>query len=400
MPFCFLSGYSIITISFGERAAAPARRVKICLRGVGMKRRLLVLSAPIGAGHVKAAEALCQTYIEHCGGDAFHVDFFRYSNPTLSHLVEQGYYLMTKHTPSVYKMMYNIEDRPFTPVKNLERFFGVKKFQKLIAEYRPDIILSTHFLPAAVTSYMYPRLSIPNGVVLTDYASHRMWVYPNNQRFFVAHEGMREELKGMDVEGARICVSGIPLRPCFKGPFDRGALRRALKFDATAPLILLMSGGNAIGPLVEVLENLAALRGNVQIAAIAGRNQKMYREMRLTMRSLGLRGRTARFVTNIHEWMAASDLLISKAGGLTVTEAMAVGLPMLVIKPTPGQEVANTMFLTKAGAALYLKDVAELTPTVANLTIKTAQLTAMRQAAAGLAKLNATEDILAEMNRL
>lgn len=365
-----------------------------------MKKRLLVLSAPIGAGHVKAAEALCQVHVDKFGGEAFHVDFFRYANPKLSRLVEQGYYLMTKHTPSVYKLMYNLEDHPISPIKNLERYLGVRKYRELIKEFQPDIILSTHFLPAAVTSYMYANMPIPNGVVLTDYVSHRMWIYPNTQRFFVAHEGMRDELRQMDVEDARICVSGIPIRPCFSQQFDRAALRKTLKLDPHLPVILMMSGGNAIGPLIEILENFSHLKEGFQVAAITGRNQKMYREMRHLMRTLGLRGRVIGFANNMHEWMAGSDLLISKAGGLTVSEALTVGLPMLVIKPTPGQEDGNTAFLTQAGAALYLKDVAELNPVISELLNNPPKLTAMSQAAKRLGRLNAAETILTEMYKL
>ena len=154
------------------------------------KNRLLILSASIGAGHVKAAEALAKAYNEQFGGEAVHLDFFRYASPTISRWAEQAYYIMTKHTPGVYKLLYDIEDRPNSPTKKMEVHLGTKRYKDLIKEYRPDAIISTHFLPAAVVSHMYQRFPIPRGLV--NDTSYPMWLYPNNQRFCGAC-GMAED---------------------------------------------------------------------------------------------------------------------------------------------------------------------------------------------------------------
>jgi len=365
-----------------------------------MKNRLLILSASIGAGHVKAAEALAKAYNEQFGGEAVHLDFFRYASPTISRWAEQAYYIMTKHTPGVYKLLYDIEDRPNSPTKKMEVHLGTKRYKDLIKEYRPDAIISTHFLPAAVVSHMYQRFPIPNGVLLTDYISHPMWLYPNNQRFFVAHAGMAEELKRFGIEEDRIRVTGIPVRPCFAQKFDRRQLRAKLKLDPELVTILLMSGGNAIGPLVEVLSALSRIDKPYQIVVITGRNRKVFRELSRVRRAVGLRGRILGYVENVHEWMAISDLLISKAGGLTVTEALNSGLPMLIIRPTPGQEVGNTEFLQQAGACLPVKNVKELIGALDGLLNNPEQLRMMKESTLRLARPNATMDILTEMEAL
>lgn len=365
-----------------------------------MAQRLLVLSASIGAGHVKAAEALCQGFTEQYGGEACHLDFFRYSTPKFSRLIEQAYYVVTKHTPAVYKLLYNIEDRRNSPIRKMEVYLGVKKYRAMLEHYQPDVIISTHFLPASVVSFMYPQYPIPNGVVLTDFVSHPMWVYPNNQMFFVAHEGMAEELRRLNVEDSRIRVTGIPVRPMFTQALDKKALRDKLRLDPTLPVILLMSGGNAIGPLAEALEALSKVEEGFQVVAVAGRNRQIFRDLKEVFESLGLRGKVLGFIDNVNEWMAVADLLVSKAGGLTVTEALASGLPMLIIRPTPGQEDGNTQFLTAAGAAIHLKSMSELDKAVHELLSSPGRLESMREQALHYARPNATSDILQGIQEL
>ncbi|HEX2952419.1 MAG TPA: glycosyltransferase [Bacillota bacterium] len=365
-----------------------------------MAKRILILSASIGAGHVKAAEALCQSYVANFSGEACNLDFFRYSTPLISRWVEQAYYLVTKHTPAVYKLLYEIEDRPNSPIKKVEAYIGLKKYRAMIESYRPDAIICTHFLPAAVASYMYPKYPIPNGVVLTDYISHPMWVHANNQMFFVAHEGMVEELKNLGVAEEKVKVTGIPIRPMFSQCLDKRSLREKLHLDPDLPLILLMSGGNAIGPLDEAAEALAKVNGEFQVVAITGRNRKYFHELKHVFSQTHLRGRVLGFIDNIHEWMAASDLLISKAGGLTVSEALASGLPMLLIRPTPGQEDGNTRFLTDAGAGIYLKNLSELQDAVENLIKNPEILVAMGKQARSIARPNAATEILQTMLEL
>lgn len=365
-----------------------------------MSHRLLVLSASIGAGHAVAAEALCRTYEEKFGGETYHLDFLRYTRPHLSRTVEQAYYLVTKHTPSIWKLIYNMGGIQNAPIKRLEKYIGLRKYRELIKEYRPDAIISTHFLPAAIVSYLYPELPIPNGVVLTDYVSHQLWVNPHTQAFFVAHPAMKEELSALGVAESRIRVTGIPIRPCFLQTVKSPALRSKLHFDRHLPLILIMSGGNAIGPLTEILEELNKIPAkNFQVIVITGRNRKSYRELKQVLYNTNLKGQVRGNVRCIHEYMATADLLISKAGGLTVTEALIVGLPMLVVRPTPGQEDGNTAYVTQEGAGIYLNDIKELAPTVTNLLNHPEQLAAMSQHAKSLSRPQANELILTEMEQ-
>ncbi len=360
-------------------------------------KKILTFSASIGAGHVSAAEALCQAYQEQFGGEVCHVDFLRYASPKLSKVVEQTYYLMTKRVPSLYRFIYEMEDRPRSLSKKLEVYIGINKYVELIKKFQPDFIISTHFLPAAVVSYMYNRYPIPNGVVLTDYISHQIWVYPHNQLLFVAHAQMKEALKELGVDASRIKVTGIPARPSFKKDVNRTEIKEKLQVYADRPLVLLMSGGNAIGPLTQVLESLKPLRDRLQVVTITGKNRQAYEELQLMIKKLQPTWRVLGFVDNMHDWMAAADLLISKPGGLTVTETLISELPMLIIRPTPGQEDGNTEFLVNSGAGIYIEKVEEISLIIEELLDNPARLLAMRENARHLAKPDATEKILQEI---
>ena len=369
-----------------------------------MKNRILILSASIGAGHQKAGEALCRAYSERFGGVAEHVDFLHYASPRFSRLVERSYYLMTKHTPTVWKLLYQIEDNPkfarYSPVKRLEVYIGLRKYRELIRKYQPDAIICTHFLPAAIVSYMYPEIPIPNGVVLTDYVSHPMWIHSDNHLFFVAHRGMRGELMMQGVEESRIRVTGIPINPNFSKIYDRRTLKEKLQLNPELPVILVMSGGHGIGPLQEVIRELCPMKDRFQVVVIMGHNRDAYRDIKEVFEETGLQGRVKGFTSNMHKWMAVSDLLISKAGGLTVTEAMASGLPMIIVRPTPGQEDGNANLLSNAEAAIHLKEISELGPTVASLFDEPDRLKAMGVNAKNLSKPGAADDILNEINLL
>ncbi len=365
-------------------------------------KKLLVLSVSVGAGHKTVAEALCQVARDNFGIDAYHVNVLGYYSPTISRCVEMGWYLIVKYIPNIYKYIYYTTDKPDGYVKRRGKSFKInqKMYQKLIDEYNPDFIISTHFFPAAVVSGMYEKFPIPNGVIITDYVSHSMWAYPNNNRVFVSDNRMVKELEETGVDTSRICISGIPVRTSFLKPYSVEELRTNLGLDAAKPMLLLMGGGDSVGPYLEILNALSKVRECFQVIVIAGRNEKIRQSLDQRFEALGLQGKVLGFTQNIDDYMKSADLLISKAGGSTVTESLAVGLPMLIVRPTPGQEDGNTEFLTRENAAVYLKEVADIGEVVENLLKNPEQLQEKRQKAKSLSKPMASETILEEMGKL
>ncbi|NLY88856.1 MAG: glycosyltransferase [Firmicutes bacterium] len=364
-----------------------------------MVNRLLVLSASIGAGHLKAAEAVCRAFKDcYPEKDAVHVDFLKYCDPVVSKLLEESYYFLTSRLAWVYGFIYEKEKRRPEPlVKKEQVLLAIGKYKKFLDEYRPDLIVSTHFFPAAVVSYYYPKYPVPNGVILTDYASHPMWVYPHVGRYFVACREMVDELWTCGVDREKIKVTGIPIRPEFGLTFSTDRLRAEKGLPQDQPVILVMSGGNAIGPLMEILEVLNRVPEDFTAVVITGKNEKTRRALAEAKDNFHFTLHLPGYVDDMHKWMRLADFLISKAGGLTVSEALAVGLPMLVVRPTPGQEEANTEFLLKAGAGYYLKDLEDLQPVVQQLLKDPAKLEELRENAAKLGKAGAATEIIKEL---
>lgn len=271
---------------------------------------------------------------------------------------------------------------------------------RILDEVQPDCVISTHFLPAGVLDRLGERVSVPQGVVLTDYESHPLWLYPGVDAFFVAHGGMQRELVAAGVAPEHVHVTGIPIKAEFGSFHDRQEIRQRLLSRTDLPLVLVASGGRGIGPLFEVLEALDRVEVPVQVAVVAGRNPVMVRRLKEFAWGLRVPTQILGFVDNIHEWMSISELMIGKAGGLSVSEAITAHLPMVIVRPTPGQEEGNTKYLTWHGSAIHLTDLADLGEAV-NLLLSTPErLTDMRRAAARIARPNAAQDVVRTMLNL
>jgi processive 1,2-diacylglycerol beta-glucosyltransferase len=364
------------------------------------KRRLLVLSAPFGLGHIKAGEALCQSYSDDFNGEARQVDLLRYVSPHFSRWIEEIYSLMAKHTPLIYRLCYAMSDRPGSPGKKNELLFGLDKYSALIDEFKPDAIISTHFFPAAIVSHMYPHFPVPNGMVVTDYVTHHYLVNRYTDLYFVGHRDMIARLKQNHVDEFRIRVTGIPVRSIFEGDLNRADMRHALGLMTGTFTLLVMGGGNALGPLADIIKTLGKLKDRIQVITVTGQNIKLFNQLKELYSEMNMRGLVLGYVDNVHEYMAASDLLISKAGGLTITEAMATGLPMIIIQPAPGQEKGNTSFLEKTGTGIHVKHVGNLNLVVGDLIKDPSKLQQMKHLIRKTYISNAAHNILLEMNKL
>ncbi|MGE5553687.1 MAG: MGDG synthase family glycosyltransferase [Betaproteobacteria bacterium] len=361
-------------------------------------KTVLILSTSFGAGHVRAAEALKEACQElNPGGRVEIIDFLRTFNRYLSRVAEEAYYAMTKHTPRMYKFFYEVESKSASRLARVESRLGRGMLRRILEEIQPACVISTHFLPAGVMDGLEERVKIPHGVVLTDYESHPLWLYPGVDAYFVAHDGMRKELLASGVAPERIHVTGIPIKAEFGTVRDRAAVRQKLLQRTDLPLVLVASGGRGIGPLLEVLAALDQVEVPVQAAVVAGRNPVMVRRLREFAEGLRVPTQVLGFVENIHEWMSIAELMIGKAGGLSVSEAIAAHLPMVIVRPTPGQEESNTNYLTWHGAAIHVADLEDLAAAL-NLLLSTPErLADMRRAATRIARPTAAREVARTM---
>jgi processive 1,2-diacylglycerol beta-glucosyltransferase len=349
--------------------------------------RLLVLSASAGAGHNRAAEAIHESAREYCPGvETEWVDSLKFTNRVFAKLYEKSYVWMASYSPSLWGLLYkqagkNVERRKFDKVVELHDRLTYRKLKERIEEFRPDAAICTHFLPSNVI--LNKRLGIPVYVVVTDFDVHPLWLNKKAAGYFVACEELKVLLSRYGYPPERIHVTGIPIHPVFS--------KEVAVAPSPKPRLLFMSGGFGMGHMEEALERLLAIRTPFHLTVIAGKNEKM--KKKLEEISAG-RAEVHGFVTNVHEFMARSDLMITKAGGLTVSECLAKRLPMVISSPIPGQEECNADYLMEHGAAVKARTMDVLDYKVLELLENPARLDMMKRACGAIARPFAGRDVL------
>lgn len=379
-------------------------------------KRLLILSSGGGAGHVRAGQALDAACRERWPEiEVAHEDVLDFCGRATRLVVADLYLKIVNRAPALYRLFYETSDRELSRrTRSLVRKYDRLAYRALarrVVEFDPDEILCTHFLPAHVmVAKRGPgagRGGVGAGpargirarvsVVVTDYDAHHFWINPGIDRFFVGSDEVKYMLEQRKIAGARVRVTGIPIHPAFTRARGRETLARGMGLDPDRPTVLVMSGGFGVGDMEATLDRLLALPGHVQFIVVAGRNEPLKRKLDRAAAGAGGRVRVFGFVANIEDLMEASDLAVTKAGGLTVTECLARGLPMVLFNPIPGQEEMNADWLAENGAAVKVKHPDLLAFKLGRLLGDGQRLGAMKRAARGLARPAAAFEILGDV---
>jgi processive 1,2-diacylglycerol beta-glucosyltransferase len=307
---------------------------------------------------------------------------------------------MVKTIPQMYRFLYNRAERATEvgPFRAWIHQFTAGNLRSLLLELQPDVVICTHAFPCGVMAE-YKKLfddAPPVVGVVTDFVVHAFWIHKNIEAYAVATEEMRATLVTRGVPYNRIVVSGIPVNAAFGTPHpDRDALRERLGLPRDRPIVLMMGGGLGIGPLETMMHALARVSAPLCTVAIVGRSARSEQRVLEHAHRVPYPVRVVRFVNNVHDYMHASDVLITKPGGLTSSEALAARLPMVLFKPLPGQEERNTRYLVQRRAALRAKNAADLTRTVQQLLASDERRAQMRGAMEVLGKPDAAAEIAA-----
>src|SRR5271154_13119 len=377
---------------------------------INTKPRVLLLSASSGAGHVRAAQALEASFRARGDCTVEHVDAMNYVSKLFQNIYEKAYITMVRRAPGMMGMLYDSTDQPWRHESRrlaLDRL-NTTPMVKLLNKIQPDLCVATHFLPAEIIAWLIAKkkLRARNAIVVTDYDVHAMWLCRTVDRYYVAIDEAAEYLAHIGVPREKLRVTGIPIDPLFAKSLDRAEARRTLGLDPNAPVILISAGGYGIGPVEQLVNDLLALQRPWQIVAIAGKAEKVRKRLDEISRGAGkLSGGTARlvpvgFTTDMDKYMAAADLLVGKAGGLTTSEALARALPMALIEPIPGQEERNADHLLEAGAAIRCNNLPAAAWKIAALLEDAPRLERMREAARRMGRPHAAADIAEEALRL
>jgi processive 1,2-diacylglycerol beta-glucosyltransferase len=374
------------------------------------KPRVLLLSASSGAGHVRAAQALEKAFAARGDCVVEHIDAIQYVSKLFQNLYDKTYISMVRKAPELMGVLYERTDQPWQHPRRrlaLDRL-NAQPMIRLLKRVQPDLCVATHFLPAEILAWLIAKkkLRAKNAIVVTDYDVHAMWLCRTVSRYYVAIPEALEYLAGIGVPREIVRVTGIPIDPLFAKPLDRSEARSRSKLDPTAPILLLAAGGYGVGPVEQLVRDLLALQKPWQLVAIAGKAEKVKKRLDEMARSAGsLRSGSARlvavgFTTEMDQYMAAADLLVGKAGGLTTSEALARHLPMALIEPIPGQEFRNADHLLEHGAAIRCNNLPAAAWKISRLLDDPARLARLRGAAAEMAHPNAAADVAEDALRL
>jgi len=317
--------------------------------------RILVFSAGFGNGHVRAAEAVIEGIrIKEPYAEITHLDFGDFLSKRLNSVAKILYMEMIKHTPRLWGRFY-YKTANLQPKSILQRFLnqlGRSDFLKYIQAFEPDLIVCTYPTVSSILAQLRLEriLHIPVITVITDYAVHSLWVHSGVDRYMVACEDVKESLVSWGIEAQRVRVTGIPVSPKFEQDMDRGHILSKLGLNPDLPTFLVMGGVYEGESIKRICKQLANSLVPVQSIIVCGKNERLYHYLEDLSDQAPYRIVRFGYVHNLEELMEVSDLIITKAGGLTVSEALTKHLPLVIFKPIPGQEVENAQFVKRIGA--------------------------------------------------
>jgi processive 1,2-diacylglycerol beta-glucosyltransferase len=396
------------SISAGENleAGSPTSFQPNDFRASGRSNmRILIATVTAGAGHLQAAAALEEAWRTLWPHDQVEtVDLLDLVPRLQRQVYVQGYVKLVEHAPELWGMVFKKTDNPKL-VRKLSRFRRIfaertnKRFVKHVKAFEPDAVLCTHYLPVEIIGHLKGKGINPIAVcVVTDFEAHALWMDQAVDLYCVATEDTRASLIARGARPENVVATGIPIAMKFSRRSDTDDILRRHGLRDDLPVLLVLGGGFGMGPVAKILSALDRVECVCQTLVVAGRNEQLRRE--LAGRDYRHPTRVLGFVTNMHELMEVADLIVTKPGGLTTSEALATGKPLFILNPIPGQEAANSDFLLERGAAAKANRIDDL-PFRLEQLLGSKKLKEMARAARKLGRPGAAAEVCREvMKRL
>lgn len=362
------------------------------------KKRVLILSASAGTGHVRAGEALERVFREDQRVEAVeHRDALQYTNKLFRDFYSKLYIQLVRSAPEVLGWVYKGTDEPWktdTARLRLDRLQS-RPLIRLVQDFRPDITICTHFMPVGIVAHLIQKglVDAHLSIAVTDLEMHAMWLSSTFHRYFVAIEETKAHLEALGLPGERVTVSGIPVDPRFGERADRAGLCAELGLDPGKKIVLFSAGAFGVSPAEFVCSRLQLVRHDIQVVVVCGKSAEAKARAERVVEG-DPRFRVLGFIDCMHDYMRAADLFIGKPGGLTVAETMAAGLPMLVISPIPGQEERNSDHLLEEGAAVKCNELTALPYKLDRVFSEPGRLERMRSAARAMGRPHSARTIV------
>ncbi|HYG33610.1 MAG TPA: glycosyltransferase [Clostridia bacterium] len=373
--------------------------------------RVLIATATAGGGHLAAAAALEEAWRAFRPEDTLEkVDLVKFFSPLHRKIHADGYVKLVEHAPEIWGMVFGKTDDPAVArrLNKLKRIFpsnSRERFARYTKGFKPDAVLCTHYLPLETLGAMRSEsLEESDGSkegpqplvvsIVTDFEAHALWMDACVDLYCVAAEETKARLVARGANRESIAATGIPISARFAAKPDVLALRKRMGLRDDQPVLLVLSGGFGMGPVGDILKQVDKVEQCFQTIVVTGRNQELRRE--LAARDYQHPTHVLGYSANMHELMAAAELIITKPGGLTTSEALALGKPLFIVNPIPGQEAANSDFLLERGAAAKVNRVEDLPFRIEQL-LTSKKLAEMAKAAKALGRPNAAREICEEV---
>lgn len=367
-------------------------------------RKIIVFYASYGGGHLSAARSI-KEYIEtnYEDVDIRLIDCMEYVNKVVNKVTTTAYSEMAKKVPRAWgKVYWKSQTGPLAQISLTSNKVLSIKLNKLLQDFQPDIVISTHPFGTQMCAYLKKqgKLNCKIATVMTDYAPHDQWLELNEyvDYYFVSHEEMKRQLNEKGIPKEKIFATGIPLSNKFLLRYDKPDILKSFGLSPERKTVLFFGGGEfGLGKskTLKIFKTFAENNNNIQIVAISGKNEKMKENFEHLVTELDKQDyvKVLSYTDKVPELMSISDLVVTKPGGLTTTESLACGLPIVVINPIPGQEEENAAYLEKNKVAIWIKENDDVEEILNDLFSNQTKMREMKIRARLLSKKNSTKDI-------
>jgi processive 1,2-diacylglycerol beta-glucosyltransferase len=362
------------------------------------KKRIILMYISEVSGHHSATLAIENAIrMLDVNVEVLNLNAFNYTNPVSEKIVNRLYLGVIKKTPKIWDYLYDnpVIKKKIDVIKNVVHRFNSPKLKILFDRFSPDVVACSQAFPCGMVADFKKTYNsnIPLVAILTDYAPHSYWIYKTVDFYVVPSEEVKIRLIKKGVTQERVKPFGIPFDPKFNRIIDRQATIKKLGLIENLPTVLIMGGGQGLGPIKTVINSLDETTSDFQEIIITGVNKELYKYLSRRLKRYKKKILLLKFVDNVDELMVISSLIITKPGGITTAEALTRGLPMLIVKPIPGQEENNTRYLTNKGAAIRVDDPRRIGTAVDGLWKNHGKLTHMSKCAKEMSRPHAALEI-------
>lgn len=361
-------------------------------------KRIILMYISEVSGHHSATLAIEKAIkILRPDAEILNINAFNYTNPVSEKIINRLYMAIIKRTPQIWDYLY---DNP-SVVKKVENIkqaihkFNSPKLKDLFDKFKPQVVACTQAFPCGMVADFKKTYNsdIPLVAVLTDYIPHSYWVYDSVNYYITPSEEVSLRLIKKGVPPNKIRTFGIPFDPKFNESPLKSEVMQKLNLNFNLPAVLIMGGGQGIGPIKTIIRSLEKVKKDLQEIIVTGANKKLYKSLKKLTKKLKKNTVVFGYVNNINELMSVSDVIITKPGGVTISESLAKKIPIIIVKPLPGQEVSNTIYLTEKGAAIKVNRPNDINVVIEDLLRDRRKLNRLREASGKISKPNASLDI-------